>query len=145
MWLLDLPVGERTQKGRFQKVVEGTSELKTTNQALGASLLVQATSWTPSTVLTQAMRLAGTSMRPFNMTVTNIPGPQIPIYLLDAELEAIYPMVPLWTNHGVGVALMSYNGRIAWGIVADADSMTDLDRFVKYLKDGFAGLVRAAK
>jgi len=119
--------------------------LKETNQALGASLLVQATSWTPSTILTSAMRLTGTSVRPFNMTVTNVPGPQIPIYFLDALLEVQYPMVPLWTNHGVGIALFSYKGEIAWGIVADSDSVADLDRFMDYLREAFEELVHAAK
>ena len=145
MWLLDLPIGLQTPRERYHRIAEETVELKDTNQALGASLLVQATSWTPSTILTSAMRLAGTNVRPFNMTVTNVPGPQIPIYFLDAQLEVNYPMVPLWTNHGVGVALFSYNGEIAWGVVADSDSVTDLDRFMDYLDESFKELVHAAK
>ncbi len=145
MWLLDLPIGLNTPRQRYRQIATETSDLKETNQALGASLLVQATSWTPSTILTSAMRLAGTNVRPFNMTVTNVPGPQIPIYFLDALLEVQYPMVPLWTNHGVGIALFSYNGEIAWGIVADSDSVADLDRFVEYLDEAFQELVQAAK
>ncbi len=145
MWLLDLPIDLATPRQRYRRVAEDTEELKATNQALGASLLVQATSWTPSTILTSAMRLAGTNVRPFNMTVTNVPGPQIPIYFLDAMLEVQYPMVPLWTNHGVGIALFSYKGEIAWGVVADSDSVTDLDRFLDYLDESFSELVHAAK
>ena len=145
MWLLDLPIALQTPRQRYKEIAAETEELKETNQALGASLLVQATSWTPSTILTSAMRLTGTSVRPFNMTVTNVPGPQIPIYLLDALLEVQYPMVPLWTNHGVGIALFSYKGEIAWGVVADSDSVTDLDRFMGYLDEAFAELVHAAK
>jgi hypothetical protein len=145
MWLLDLPIDLQTPRERYHQIAEETVELKETNQALGASLLVQATSWTPSTILTSAMRLTGTSVRPFNMTVTNVPGPQIPIYFLDALLEVQYPMVPLWTNHGVGIALFSYSGSIAWGVVADADSVGDLDRFVDYLDEAFQELVHAAK
>ena len=145
MWLLDLPIDLPTPRQRYSRIAEETVELKETNQALGASLLVQATSWTPSTILTSAMRLAGTNVRPFNMTVTNVPGPQIPIYFLDAMLEVQYPMVPLWTNHGVGIALFSYKGEIAWGVVADSDSVTDLDRFMDYLDEAFRELVQAAK
>ncbi len=145
MWLLDLPIALQTPRERYHRIAEETVELKETNQALGASLLVQATSWTPSTILTSAMRLTGTSVRPFNMTVTNVPGPQIPIYFLDALLEVQYPMVPLWTNHGVGIALFSYKGEIAWGVVADSDSVTDLDRFMDYLDEAFRELVNAAK
>jgi len=144
MWLLDLPIDLSTPRQRYKQIAQETVELKETNQALGASLLVQATSWTPSTILASAMRLAGTNVRPFNMTVTNVPGPQIPIYFLDAKLEIQYPMVPLWTNHGVGVALFSYNGQIAWGVVADSDSVTDLDRFVRYLDESFRELVAAS-
>jgi hypothetical protein len=92
-----------------------------------------------------AMRLAGTSLRPFNMTVTNVPGPQIPIYLLDAELEVQYPMVPLWTNHGLSIALFSYNGDVAWGVVVDSDTVHDLDRFMDYLDESFRELVHAAR
>jgi len=144
MWLLDLPIDLSTPRQRYKQIAQETVELKETNQALGASLLVQATSWTPSTILASAMRLAGTNVRPFNMTVTNVPGPQIPIYFLDAKLEVQYPMVPLWTNHGVGVALFSYNGQIAWGVVADSDSVTDLDRFIGYLDESFQELVAAS-
>ncbi len=145
MWLLDLPIALQTPRERYRSIAAQTVDLKETNQALGASLLVQATSWTPSTILTSAMRLTGTSVRPFNMTVTNVPGPQIPIYFLDALLEVQYPMVPLWTNHGVGIALFSYKGEIAWGVVADSDSVTDLDRFMAYLDEAFRELVQAAK
>jgi WS/DGAT/MGAT family acyltransferase len=145
MWLLDLPIDLTTPRQRYRRIAEETQELKETNQALGASLLVQATSWTPSTILTSAMRLAGTNVRPFNMTVTNVPGPQIPIYFLDAMLEVQYPMVPLWTNHGVGIALFSYRGEIAWGVVGDSDSVTDLDRFLDYLDESFRELVHAAR
>ena len=145
MWLLDLPIALQTPRQRFNQIAAETAELKESNQALGASLLVQATSWTPSTILTSAMRLTGTSVRPFNMTVTNVPGPQIPIYFLDAMLEVQYPMVPLWTNHGVGIALFSYKGEIAWGVVADSDSVTDLDRFMDCLDEAFRELVHAAR
>ncbi len=145
MWLSDLPIAKKTPRSRYRAVAKSTEELKESNQALGASLLVQATSWTPSTILTMAMRLAGTSVRPFNMTVTNVPGPQIPIYLLDAVLEVQYPMVPLWTNHGLSIALFSYNGEVAWGVVCDSDTVHDLDRFMDYLDESFREIVHAAK
>jgi hypothetical protein len=64
-------------------------------------------------------------MRPFNMTVTNIPGPQFPMYLLESRMIANYPMVPLWAQHGIGVALFSYDGRLSWGIQADYDTLAD--------------------
>jgi WS/DGAT/MGAT family acyltransferase len=145
MWLLDLPIGLEKSVDRFRDIGEKTAEMKESDQALGASLLVQAGSWTPTTILSLAARLATTSIRPFNMTVTNVPGPQIPMYLLDAELEVQYPMVPLWSTHGLGVALFSYNWNLAWGIVADADAVPDAEEFVKAIDKSFKKLKSDAK
>ena len=82
--------------------------------------------------------------RPFNMTVTNVPGPQIPIYMLGSKLVAQYPMVPLYADHGIGVALFSYDGEIDWGLSADYDLVPDLDRFVIAIEDALDELHAAA-
>jgi diacylglycerol O-acyltransferase len=74
------------------------------------------------------------------MTVTNIPGPQFPMYLLEAQMIANYPMVPLWAQHGIGVALFSYNGRLLWGVQADYDTLPDSDDFVTALHKSFQEL-----
>jgi hypothetical protein len=79
-------------------------------------------------------------MRPFNMTITNIPGPQFPMYLLESEMLANYPMVPLWAQHGLGIALFSYNGKLLWGIHADYDTLPDSDLFLRFIHDSFAEL-----
>jgi hypothetical protein len=71
------------------------------------------------------------------MTVTNIPGPQFPMYLLESQMVANYPMVPLWAHQGLGVALFSYNGRLLWGIQADYDTMPDSEEFVAALHHSF--------
>jgi WS/DGAT/MGAT family acyltransferase len=130
MWLLELPIQEPDPRARFEKVKEATTNLKKTNQALGAATLVEISSGTPITLLSIANRVVGPKIRPFNMTVTNIPGPQFPMYLLESEMLANYPMVPLWSQHGVGIALFSYNGRLLWGIHADYDTLPDSDRFL---------------
>jgi WS/DGAT/MGAT family acyltransferase len=130
MWLLELPIQEADPRVRFEKVKNETSNLKKTNQALGAATLVEISSGTPITLLSLANRVVGSKIRPFNMTVTNIPGPQFPMYLLESEMLANYPMVPLWSQHGVGIALFSYNGRLLWGIHADYDTLPDSDRFL---------------
>ncbi len=130
MWLLDLPIGEPDPRARHEAVKAATLNLKQTNQALGAATLVELSSGTPITLLSLANRLVGPRIRPFNMTVTNIPGPQFPMYLLESEMIANYPMVPLWRQHGIGIALFSYNGRLLWGIHADYDALPDTDRFV---------------
>ncbi|MCI0544194.1 MAG: wax ester/triacylglycerol synthase family O-acyltransferase [Actinobacteria bacterium] len=130
MWLLDLPIEEPDIRTRYELIKERTSHLKRTNQALGAATLVELSSGTPITLLSLANRVVGARMRPFNMTVTNIPGPQFPMYLLESQMIANYPMVPLWAQHGIGVALFSYNGCLLWGIQADYDTLADSAEFL---------------
>jgi diacylglycerol O-acyltransferase len=79
------------------------------------------------------------------MTVTNVPGPQFPVYLYDAELLATYPLVPLWDTHGVGIALFSYSGSVDWGLLGDARLMPDLDEFAADLDEAFYELLAAAR
>ncbi|HVR78016.1 MAG TPA: wax ester/triacylglycerol synthase family O-acyltransferase [Acidimicrobiia bacterium] len=140
MWLLDLPIQEPDLRARYEMIKERTRNLKQTNQAVGAAALVELSSGTPITLLSLANRVVGSKMRPFNMTVTNIPGPQFPMYLLESEMIANYPMVPLWAQHGVGVALFSYNGRLLWGIHADYDTLPDSDRFLDAIQESFREL-----
>lgn len=137
MWLVDLPIADPDPLARYQAIHAATKNLKDTNQALGAATIVELSSGTPITLLSLASRLAGPRIRPFNMTVTNIPGPQFPMYLLEAQMVASYPMVPLWAQHGIGVALFSYNGRLFWGIQADYDTLPDSDDFVTALYESF--------
>jgi WS/DGAT/MGAT family acyltransferase len=126
MWLVSLPIDEPDPVERLEKIKQETMHLKTTEQALGAQTVVAASGGAPHTLMSLGARLA-TSIRPFNMTVTNVPGPQFPMYMLEARLVAQYPVVPLWHNHGVGIALFSYDGSIAWGINADWDVVPDPD------------------
>ena len=145
MWLIDLPIDEPDATDRLARVREATSHLKDTDQALGAAMLTQTASWTPGTLLSVAARVAAGTVRPFNMTVTNVPGPQIPLYLLGARMTANYPMVPLWANHGIGVALFSYDGRMYWGVNSDWDLVPDIDRFVERIAGSVDDLEAAAE
>jgi WS/DGAT/MGAT family acyltransferase len=144
MWLIELPIGEADPGARHRRVIEATEHLKESDQALGAAMLTQSASFTPSTLLSTAARVAAATARPFNMTVTNVPGPQIPLYFLESQLQRIYPMVPLWVNHGLGVALFSYDGTLNWGLAADWDSVPDLDVFVTHIERALADLEEAA-
>jgi diacylglycerol O-acyltransferase len=83
-------------------------------------------------------------MRPFNMTVTNIPGPQFPMYLLESKMVANYPIVPLWAQHGVGFAIFSYNGSLLWGIHADYDTLPDSGDLLSSIQESFTELCDAA-
>ncbi len=140
MWLVDLPISDPDPKSRYDKVAAATANLKSTDQALGAASLVQMSSGAPSTLISLGVRLAS-ERRPFAATVTNVPGPQIPLYMLDAKLLHQYPLVPLWQNQAYGLALFSYNGELTWGINADWDLLSDIDEFVACIEASFAELL----
>jgi WS/DGAT/MGAT family acyltransferase len=144
MWLVKLPIGEPDPLRRYAIVQDRTQRLKDTDQALGASTIVQLSSGTPATLLGMAARRA-TRLRPFNMTVTNVPGPQFPMYMLGSRLLAQYPAVPLWAGHGVGVALFSYDGDMAWGFLADRDVVPDVEAFSAAIQAAFARLRKEAR
>ena len=134
MWLVDLPISDPEPLSRLAKIRGETSKLKSTNQALGATTLVELSRGTPLTIIALANRVVGPMMRPFNLTVTNVPGPQFPMYLLEAEMLANYPIVPLWSQHGLGLALFSYNGNLEWGIQADFDAFPDVEEVTSAIK-----------
>ncbi len=144
MWLVELPIGEEDPGTRYNLIKERTRNLKDTNQALGAATIVELSSGTPITLLSLANRVVGSKIRPFNMTVTNIPGPQFPMYLLDSEMLGNYPMVPLWAQHGIGLALFSYNGKLLWGIQADYAALPDTQAFIEALHVSFRELADLA-
>jgi WS/DGAT/MGAT family acyltransferase len=144
MWLVNLPVGEPDPVKRLKAIAAETLHLKRSDQALGASTLVDLSRGTPLPLLSLANRLVGSAVRPFNMTVTNVPGPQFPMYLLEAKMIANFPIVPLWQQHGVGIALFSYDGRLLWGIHADYDTLPDSADFIASIHHSFGLLKNAA-
>ncbi len=141
-WIVDLPIAERDAGKRLAKVREHTARLKESRQSIGAELLSELADWGGSTLLTLGMRLASQS-RPFNLVVTNVPGPPQPLYLLGARMINAYPMVPLFVNLGLGIALFSNAGKIFWGFNADWDVVPDLHDFVGAITAAFAELLAA--
>ena len=103
-------------------------ELKESKQALGAEVIAGLQDFAPPTLLAQASRL-NFSTRLFNLIVTNVPGPQFPLYLLGREMQEIVPVAFLPENHALAIAIMSYNGKVDFGLLADYDAMPDLDAF----------------
>jgi len=138
-WITRLPVDEADAYARLARVQEATANLKQSKQALGAEVLSRVTGWTPSTILSLATRIS-TRVLPFNLVVTNVPGPQVPLYLLGSRLVEIYPQVPLFYNQGLGVALFSYAGKLCWGFAAAWDQLPDLHDFVTATEDSFSEL-----
>ena len=138
-----LPVWAREPVTCFELVHEAMSGIKDSGQALGAKALTELSSFAAPTILSQAMRLA-TRGRLFNLVVTNVPGPQQPLYLHGHEMIDFIPMVPLARGQGVGVAIMSYNGRLTFGISGDWDAMPDLDDLAEDLRAAISELEDAA-
>ena len=121
-----LPVGLEDPAERFRFVHGAMAGLKESGQAVGALAITRLADVAAPTVLDQAARLQS-RQRFFNLTVTNVPGPQIPLYVMGRRLEAFYPKVPLVLNTALGIAIMSYDGRLFFGLLGDYDAMRDLD------------------
>jgi WS/DGAT/MGAT family acyltransferase len=141
--VVPLPVGEPEARRRHERVLEATDRLKHSGQVGGSELLEELADWTTTELLAGIVRLTSQRLA-FNMTVTNVPGPQVPAYLLGARMQAIYPVVPLFARQAVGIALFSYDGGLFWGFHADWDAVPDLHDLVQAVDDEFATLRRLA-
>ena len=124
--MVPLDVGCEDPITRYELVHETMQDVKDSGQAVGAQVLTGMTGFAPPNVMSQAARLFS-RQRFFNLIVTNVPGPQFPLYLLGREMVDVFPMVPLARNQALGVAIMSYNGRINFGLNGDYDTLYDID------------------
>lgn len=138
-----LPVGETDPAAAFAQVHAAMEYLKTSGEAVGAQALTELADFAPPTVLSQAARLQ-TRQRFFNVVVTNVPGPQFDLFLLGRPLRGLYPVVPLAANQAVGIAVMSYRGRMGFGLLADLDALPDLADLAAMLEASIADLATAA-
>ena len=136
-WIIELPISEPDPVQQLHKIRAVTERLKKTNQALGISMIMKVAEWTPASLLSLGSQATS---GPINSIVTNVPGPQFPLYLQGAKLLSIFPQVPLLGEMGVGIALMSYNGRIGWGFNANPDVIPDLDVFIDLIKQSLQKL-----
>ena len=117
--------------------------LKESGQAVGAQVLTELAGFAPPTIIAQAARLQA-RQRFFNLVVTNVPGPQFPLYLLGRRMTRFYPVVPLAQRQALGIAIMSYDGRLGFGLLGDYDAMPDLEALADDLRSAIAELTRAA-
>lgn len=136
---LELPVGIEDPAARYAAVVAASDALKSGSAGKGGSTIMDVVSLAPPVLHAVAAR-ALFSPRLFNVTITNVPGPQLPLYALGSHLREILPLVPLFSDHAVGIAIVSYEGRLAFGINADATAVGDLDVLVSGLEDALAEL-----
>jgi diacylglycerol O-acyltransferase / wax synthase len=136
---VELPVAEPDASARLRKIVERTSTLKSSNAALGAATMIDLTALAPP-ILHALLAHSLYATRLFNVTITNVPGPRMPLYAFGAALREDFPLVPLAAGHAVGIAIVSYNGGIVLGLSADRDSTPDLHVLAEGIEQGFTEL-----
>jgi len=141
-WLVRLPLDEPDPQKQLERIYTTTQELKHSHQALGVDMILSVVELMPNALLSLGAQAASGTM---NSIVTNVPGPQFPLYALGAEMLAVYPQVPLLLNVGLGIALVSYNGRVCWGFNADLGLVPDLADFVVRIQNAFARLAEVAE
>ncbi|MDE3134656.1 MAG: wax ester/triacylglycerol synthase family O-acyltransferase [Acidobacteriota bacterium] len=142
MWA-PLPVDAGDPLERVRVIARAMAGVKRSGQAVGAQALTELAGFASPNLVAQATRLQ-TRQRLFNLVVTNVPGPQTPLYILGRRLLAIYPMVPLAANTALGVAVLSYDGRLNFGLNADYDALGDVELLAADLREAIAEIVRAA-
>jgi diacylglycerol O-acyltransferase / wax synthase len=138
-----LPVWCQDPVARLDIVRQELRGLKSGGQAVGAQVLTELTAFAPPTIMDQAARLSA-RQRLFNLVVTNVPGPQFPLYLLGRRMLETFPMVPLAKNQALGVALLSYDGSINFGLVGDFDLLWDLDELARDVRESLEELAASA-
>ena len=142
MWA-PLPVGVESPADCLRQITKAMENLKKSRQAVGAQVLTNLAGFAPPTILSQAARLQ--ARQPFfNLVVTNVPGPQFPLYLLGRRLRVLFPVVPLARRQALGIAVMSYDGHLGFGLLGDYDALPELEAIALDLKSAIATLARAA-
>ena len=139
-----LPVYIDDPLARLSTVKDAMDGLKDSKQAVGAEVLAGVQNFAPPTVLAQASRL-NFSTRLFNLIVTNVPGPQFPLYAYGRELLEIFPVAFLPRNHALAIAIMSYNGAVNFGLLSDLDAVPDIGAIAEGITVHLAELVTLAR
>jgi WS/DGAT/MGAT family acyltransferase len=145
-WFVDLPVGEPNPVVRLAQVSFAMRGHRDSGEAVGADALVSLSGFAPPTIHALGARVASSfTRRLFNLVVTNVPGPQFPLYAAGATMLEMYPVVPLAKGQAVSVGLTSYNGGVYYGLNADRDAMPDVDVLAQCLEESLAELVGTAR
>jgi diacylglycerol O-acyltransferase len=141
---VDLPIGQTDPVERLRSIRATTEDLKEREQAVGAAFLVDLTQFAAPTLVGLAARIA--HRQPFfNLVITNVPGPQVPLYCMGARMVEAYPVVPLTKNLALGIAILSYCGQLHFGLYVDADAVADVAVLAAGLEDAFSELKKIAE
>jgi diacylglycerol O-acyltransferase / wax synthase len=141
---VELPIAEPMAIARFERIAETTKRLKSSSAAAGADTFVGLAGLAPP-VLHAALARSSYATRLFNVTITNVPGPQLPLFAFGGRLREVQPFVPLAAEHAVGIAVFSYDGAVTFGISADRDSTPDLDTLVLGIAEGIDELLELTR
>jgi diacylglycerol O-acyltransferase len=140
---VDLAVAEPDPLLRYRKIAAASRELKSGNAVAGTDAVIKLTGLAPPLIQSIVARLMFTP-RLFNLTITNVPASPITLYALGAPLRRVVPLVPIFTGHALGVAVVSYDGDVTFGLNADRDAVPDLDAFRVGIEESLAELRQAA-
>jgi hypothetical protein len=144
--LVDLPTGEASAQMRLYQVAYQTKAHRDTGQAVDAPAIAGVAGFGPPTLHSLGARVAsGLSRRLFNLVITNVPGPQQPLYLDSARMLASYPVIPLARGQALSIGLTSYDGGVYYGLNADREAMSDLDVLSQCILDSLTELVEASQ
>ena len=145
-YLVDLPVGEPNAIVRLSQVSYAMKAHKESGQSVGAEALVALSGFAPPTLHAMGARAASSfTRRLFNVVVTNVPGPQFPLYASGARMLEMFPVIPLAAGQAVSIGLTSYDGGVYFGLNADRDAMFDADVLASLIEESLAELVPAAE
>lgn len=143
---VDLPVGEPGASMRLHQIAFSMRQQMEAGRAVGADTLSDLGGFAPPTMHTLAARLSGAvSRRLYNVAITNVPGPQIPLYIAGAQMASTYPVMPLGQGHSLSIGLTSYNGGVFYGLYADRDALPDVDVLGQSIVDALQELLDAPR
>jgi diacylglycerol O-acyltransferase len=143
--LLSLPVGEPSPVVRLHQVSYALKAHKETGLAVAANRLAGVAGFAPTTFHALGSRVAAAQQRHgFDLVVTNVPGPQFPLYAAGAQMLESYPVQPLLPGLALAVGVTSYDGRVFYGVNADRDALPDVDVFAQCLEESLSELVDSA-
>src|SRR5215213_7605366 len=143
-YLVDLPVGEPNPRVRLARLSYAMRGIALHGQSVGADSLIALTGFAPPTLHALGARAArGLSRRLFNLVVTNVPGPQFPLYAAGSRMLEVFPVVPLARGQGLSIGMTSYDGRVYFGLNAERDSVGDVDVLADLIKQEVAELVES--
>jgi hypothetical protein len=144
--LVDLPTGEPSPLMRLHQISYQTKAHREAGQAVNAPAIAGIAGFAPPTLHSLGARAAsGLSRRMFNLVITNVPGPQQPLYLLGSRMLASYPVIPLARGQALSIGLTSYDGGVYYGLNGDREAMPDLEVLGQCITDSLAEMVEAVR